>query len=128
MSVNPSSGVGWSEAGDVRVASHSTPTMYKPDPADRSQLPNPPLPPPPATAIAIITKPPQRTYKDLLASPEHNIKFINRVVDTDKLRGKWKPFEARRNLARENDLWLADERIIPSLPKLLGKVFFDAKK
>jgi len=50
------------------------------------------------------------------------------VVDTDKLRGKWKPFEARRNLARENDLWLADERVIPSLPKLLGKVFFDAKK
>jgi ribosome biogenesis protein UTP30 len=93
-----------------------------------SQLPNPPLPPPPATTIALITKPPQRQYKDLLASSEHNIKFVNRVVDTDKLRGKWKPFEARRNLARENDIWLADERIVPSLPKLLGKVFFDAKK
>lgn len=64
----------------------------------------------------------------MLASTEHNIKFVNRVVDTDKLRGKWKPFEARRNLARENDIWLADERIVPSLPKLLGKVFFDAKK
>ena len=91
-----------------------------------SQLPHPPLPPPPATTVAIITKPPQRTYKDLVT--EHNIKFVNRVVDTDKLRGKWKPYEARRNLMRENDLWLADERIVPSLPKLLGKMFFQAKK
>jgi len=93
-----------------------------------SQLPHPPMPPPPATTIAIICKPPQRQYKDLLAAPEHNIKFINRVVDTDKLKGKWKPFEARRNLARENDIWLADERVIPVLPKLLGKIFFQAKK
>ncbi|ORY24127.1 ribosomal protein L1p/L10e family-domain-containing protein [Naematelia encephala] len=94
----------------------------------RIQLPHPPLPPPPTTSICLITKPPQRTYKDLLSSPEHNIKFINRVVDTDKLRGKWKPFEARRNLARENDLFLCDERVVPSMPGLLGKIFFDAKK
>jgi ribosome biogenesis protein UTP30 len=50
------------------------------------------------------------------------------VVDTDKLRGKWKPFEARRELMRENEVWLCDERIVPSLPKLLGKVFLAAKK
>ena len=60
--------------------------------------------------------------------PEHGIKFINRVVDTEKLGGKWKPFEARRNLLRENDLFLCDERVVPSMPRLLGKIFFDAKK
>ena len=97
-------------------------------PRQYSQLPHSPLPPPPTSTVALIVKPPQRQYKDLIASPEHNIKFINRVVDTDKLRGKWKPFEARRELMRENDLWLADERVVPSLPKLLGKVFFSAKK
>jgi ribosome biogenesis protein UTP30 len=74
----------------------------------------------------LITKAPQRTYKDLLET--HNIKFVNRVVDTSKLTGKWKPFEARRALCRENDVWLCDDRVVPSMPKVLGKAWFDAKK
>jgi len=31
-------------------------------------------------------------------------------------------------LLRENALFLADERVIPLLPRLLGKIFFTAKK
>ena len=31
-------------------------------------------------------------------------------------------------LLRENGLFLADDRVIPLLPKLLGKAFFNAKK
>lgn len=45
-----------------------------------------------------------------------------------KLKGKFKPFEARRLLLKENDLFLADERVVPLLPGLLGKKFFEAKK
>lgn len=56
------------------------------------------------------------------------IRFISRVVGVTKLKGKFKPFEARRLLLKENDLFLADERVIPLLPGLLGKKFFEAKK
>lgn len=58
----------------------------------------------------------------------HKIKFISRVVGIEKLKGKFKPFEARRMLLKENGLFLADERIIPLLPKLLGSKWFEAKK
>lgn len=85
-----------------------------------------PLVDPRTTSICLITKDPQREYKDLLES--NNIKFISRVVGIQKLKGKFKPFEARRMLLRENGLFLADDRVIPLLPKLLGKSFFNAKK
>jgi ribosome biogenesis protein UTP30 len=74
----------------------------------------------------LITKDPQRRYKDLLE--EHNIKFISRVVGVEKLKGKFKPFEARRALLKENGMFLADERVVPLLPKLLGRKWFEAKK
>jgi len=50
------------------------------------------------------------------------------VVGIEKLKGKFKPFEARRALLKENGLFLADERIVPLLPKLLGSKWFEAKK
>ncbi|KII90828.1 hypothetical protein PLICRDRAFT_158208, partial [Plicaturopsis crispa FD-325 SS-3] len=78
------------------------------------------------TPICLITKDPQREYKDLIES--HNIKFISRVVGITKLKGKFKPFEARRLLLKENGMFLADERVIPLLPGLLGKKWFEAKK
>ncbi|KAG6841111.1 hypothetical protein C0991_001799 [Blastosporella zonata] len=85
-----------------------------------------PLIDPRTTSICLITKDPQREYKDLLES--HNIKFISRVVGIEKLKGKFKPYEARRILLKENGLFLADERIVPLLPKLLGVKWFEAKK
>ncbi len=81
---------------------------------------------PRSNPVCLLTKDPQREYKDLLISKKIN--FISRVVGVQKLRGKFKPFESRRQLAREYGVFLADERIIPLLPALLGKIFFDAKK
>ncbi|KAG9085913.1 hypothetical protein FRC06_003370 [Ceratobasidium sp. 370] len=81
---------------------------------------------PRTSPICLITKDPQREYKDLLAA--QNIKFIPRVVGVTKLKGKFKPFEARRQLLKDHGLFLADDRVVPLLPKLLGKMFFDAKK
>jgi ribosome biogenesis protein UTP30 len=81
---------------------------------------------PQTTSICLITKDPQREYKDLLGS--HKIEFISRVVGIKKLKGKFKPFEARRMLLKENEMFLADERVIPLLPGLLGKKWFQAKK
>ena len=85
-----------------------------------------PLVDPRTSAVCLITKDPQREYKDLLE--EAGVRFINRVVGIEKLKGKFKSFEARRALLRENALFLADERVIPLLPRLLGKMFFTAKK
>ena len=85
-----------------------------------------PLVDPRTSRICLITKDPQREYKDLLEA--QNIKFISRVVGLEKLKGKFKPFEARRALLKENGLFLADERILPLLPKLLGSKWFEAKK
>ncbi|WFD34445.1 proteasome-interacting protein cic1 [Malassezia cuniculi] len=79
-----------------------------------------------SASVCLLTKDPQREYKDLLV--EKNIKSISRVVGVEKLRGKFKPFDARRELVRDHDLFLADERIVPMLPKLCGNVFFDARK
>lgn len=53
---------------------------------------------------------------------------IAKVVGTSKLRTKYESFEAKRNLCRQYDIFLADDRILPSLPKLLGKSFFKKKK
>jgi ribosome biogenesis protein UTP30 len=81
---------------------------------------------PQTASICLITKDPQREYKDLLESKK--IDFISRVVGIEKLKGKFKPFEARRMLLRENEMFLADDRVVPLLPVLLGKKWFQAKK
>jgi len=85
-----------------------------------------PLVDPRTSTVCLITKDPQREYKDLLE--EAGVRFVNRVVGIEKLKGKFKSFEARRALLHENALFLADDRVIPLLPRLLGKIFFTAKK
>ncbi|KAK2465308.1 hypothetical protein APHAL10511_002662 [Amanita phalloides] len=85
-----------------------------------------PIVDPRTTAVCLITKDPQREYKDLLET--HKIKFISRVIGLTKLKGKFGPFEARRALLKTYGLFLADDRIIPTLPKLLGSKWFEAKK
>jgi len=85
-----------------------------------------PIVDPRTSAVCLITKDPQREYKDLIES--HGIKFISRVVGVTKLRGKFKPFEARRMLLKENGMFLADERVVSLLPGLLGSKWFEAKK
>ncbi|KAK9825035.1 hypothetical protein WJX74_002654 [Apatococcus lobatus] len=53
---------------------------------------------------------------------------IAKVVGLSKLRTKYESFEAKRQLCAQYDLFLADDRILPFLPKLLGKSFFKKKK
>lgn len=53
---------------------------------------------------------------------------IAKVVGTSKLRTKFESYEAKRNLCQRYDLFFADDRILPSLPKLIGKSFFRKKK
>lgn len=53
---------------------------------------------------------------------------ITKVIGTSKLKTKYESHEQKRNLCRQFDLFLADDRILPSLPRLIGKQFFRKKK
>ncbi|CAG9939720.1 unnamed protein product [Clonostachys rosea f. rosea IK726] len=80
-----------------------------------------------STTICLITADPQRAYKDLIASdefPQALGKRITRVVGLSKLKAKFSQYEAQRKLLSEHDIFLADDRIINRLPKVLGKTFY----
>lgn len=77
--------------------------------------------------ICLITADPQRTYKDLVAHPSFPAELkarITRVIGVKKVKAKYSQYEAQRQLLSEHDLFIADDRIITQLPKLLGKTFY----
>ncbi|KAK4046464.1 proteasome-interacting protein cic1 [Microbotryomycetes sp. JL201] len=76
--------------------------------------------------VTLFVKDPQREYKDLL--DKLNIKFINRVIGVDKLKTKHKTFEAKRQLLKEADLFLVDDRVMVEVGHCIGKMWRDAKK
>ena len=53
---------------------------------------------------------------------QEKIAGVSKVIGISKLRTKFEPFEAKRTLCNSFDLFVADDRVIPSLPKLLGEV------
>ncbi|RFU33743.1 hypothetical protein B7463_g2609, partial [Scytalidium lignicola] len=90
-----------------------------------------PLPHPlntsPNTTICLITADPQRTFKDIVASPTFPADLaprISRVIGVSKIKAKFTQYEAQRKLFAEHDIFCADDRIITQLPKLLGKTFY----
>uniref|UniRef100_A0A7S3GEC6 Ribosomal L1 domain-containing protein 1 n=1 Tax=Palpitomonas bilix TaxID=652834 RepID=A0A7S3GEC6_9EUKA len=76
--------------------------------------------------VCLFVKDPQRQYKDLLK--EKNVDFIKKVVGVQKLREKYKAYEQKRALCSDFDFFLADDRVLPLLPRLIGKTFYDKKK
>lgn len=53
---------------------------------------------------------------------------VSKVLKLSKLKTDYKPFQKKRQLCDSYDLFFADKRVIPLLPKLLGKEFFKKKK
>jgi ribosomal protein L1 len=53
---------------------------------------------------------------------------LKRVIGLNKLRKNYATFKARRELLQSFELFLSDDRIVPMLPKAIGKKFFTAKK
>ena len=53
---------------------------------------------------------------------------VAKVLGISKLKANYKAHEQKRKLCDSYDLFLADDRILPILPKLLGKNFFKKKK
>ncbi len=46
---------------------------------------------------------------------------VAKIVGVSKLRTKYESHEAKRQLCGLYDIFLADERVLPSLPKLIGR-------
>jgi len=53
---------------------------------------------------------------------------ISKIIGASKLRTKYESYESKRLLCSSYDLFLTDDRILPILPKLIGKSFFKKKK
>lgn len=79
-----------------------------------------------SSSVCLLSADPQREYKDLLV--EQRVTAVKRVVGVKKLKGKFQPYEARRQLMKDHDVFLADDRIVPMLPKLLGKKWLAERK
>ncbi|PON70532.1 Ribosomal protein [Parasponia andersonii] len=53
---------------------------------------------------------------------------VSKVLRLSKLKSDYQPFESKRKLCDSYDVFLADKRVVPLLPRLLGKQFFKKKK
>lgn len=51
---------------------------------------------------------------------QQKVAGVAKVIGVSKLKGKYEPFEAKRQLCNSYDLFVADDRVVPSLPKLIG--------
>jgi len=76
--------------------------------------------------ICLITKDPQQDFREKLdRSP---VDGVTKVLGISKLRANYKQYKDRRVLRDSYDLFLADDRVLPLLQPLLGKIFFSKKK
>ena len=69
--------------------------------------------------------------KDTIAHPSFPSSLkprIQRVIGLSKLKARYNSYESRRQLLSEHDIFLADDRIVTELPKLLGKAFYKGTK
>ncbi|CAL9048653.1 unnamed protein product [Musa banksii] len=53
---------------------------------------------------------------------------VDAAIGLSSLRSDYRPYEARRRLCDSHNLFFADRRIIPLLPRLIGKEFFRKRK
>lgn len=65
-------------------------------------------------------------FSDMLL--EKGVNCVRKVIPVKELKLEYKPYEAKRNLSNEFDVFLADSRIIRLLPSLLGKNFYGRKR
>jgi hypothetical protein len=76
--------------------------------------------------ICLICKDPQTTTQEWL--DKEPVSGVKEVLGVMKLRKNYHQFEDKRELCDRFQLFLADERVLPLLPPLLGKYFFARKK
>ncbi|KDO60932.1 hypothetical protein CISIN_1g014066mg [Citrus sinensis] len=84
---------------------------------------------PPEICLIMDDRPKSNLTKDAVMKKIKNDNLpITKVIKITKLKTDYRPFEAKRKLCDSYDIFLADKRVVPLLPKLLGKHFFKKKK
>lgn len=84
---------------------------------------------PPEICLIMDDRPKSNLTKDAVMKKIKNDNLpITKVIKITKLKTDYRPFEAKRKLCDSYDMFLADKRVVPLLPKLLGKHFFKKKK
>ncbi|KAJ0060212.1 hypothetical protein NL108_004044, partial [Boleophthalmus pectinirostris] len=68
----------------------------------------------------------QRFYKKLLE--QRGVTCITEVIPFKTLKKEYKPYEAKRRLLGNFDMFLSDDRIRRLLPSHIGKHFYERKK
>jgi ribosome biogenesis protein UTP30 len=75
----------------------------------------------------LITKDPHDDVKKAVKSLGLD-KYVQKVISVGKLKTKFSQYEERRALLGAFDLFLADERVLTALPRVLGSKFYEKKK
>ncbi|KAG6747543.1 hypothetical protein POTOM_049948 [Populus tomentosa] len=100
--------------------------------AHKIPLPNPlinPLNEAPEICLIIDDRPKSGLNKDVAKKKIQNDNLpISKIIKVSKLKTDYRPFEAKRKLRDSYDMFFADKRVVPLLPKMLGKQFFKKKK
>jgi hypothetical protein len=78
------------------------------------------------TRVCIFVKDPRSSFKELGISSQ--LPFKIKVIDIKKLKEKYARFQERRNLIKDFEIFLCDQKIYMMLKKLLGKPFYVHKK
>ncbi|GME69709.1 unnamed protein product [[Candida] boidinii] len=76
--------------------------------------------------ICLFTKDDSISEEILNELEEKSIPHLSKIISAKELKGEYRPYEARRKLESEYDLFLSDDSLITSLPKLLGKIFYNS--
>ncbi|KAJ6417634.1 hypothetical protein OIU84_001090 [Salix udensis] len=100
--------------------------------AHKIPLPYPltsPLTEAPELCLIIDDRPKSGLNKDAAKKKIQNDNIpISKIIKISKLKTDYRPFEAKRKLCDSYDMFFADKRVVPLLPKMLGKQFFKKKK
>ncbi|CAK7345929.1 unnamed protein product [Dovyalis caffra] len=76
-----------------------------------------------------VTRPKSGLNKDAAKKKIQNDNIPTcKIIKISKLKTDYRPFEAKRKLCDSYDIFFADKRLVPLLPKMLGKRFFKKKK
>lgn len=92
----------------------------------RSPIPHTLLDPERGISVCIFVKDPQSKFEEVLAA--HPVPGFDRVIGYKQLRKEFRDFKKRRELLASHDAFVCDDRILPMLPKLVGKTFFRARQ
>lgn len=76
--------------------------------------------------VCLITKDPVKPFKEYVE--ENPIPGLTKVIGFTQLKRNYNQYKTKRELLVSYDLFLADDRILPLLPPVLGKSFFERKK